>query len=94
MWSSGAATASLKLAANGALRETRDLAAHALAAPIASTIARTALAALRLFGEPFHDPFHDRSQLLLFPLPCGMSQAMYWCHVSNPTQGCCPGQCV
>jgi hypothetical protein len=41
-----------------ALRETRSLALHALAAPIAQEIALTALAALGLSTDPFHDPFH------------------------------------
>jgi hypothetical protein len=41
-----------------ALRQARDLTALALAAQIASKIALTALAALGLPGNPFHDPFH------------------------------------
>jgi len=41
-----------------ALREARDLAAYALAAPIARLSARMALAALGLPGDPFHGPFH------------------------------------
>ena len=41
-----------------ALRGARDLAAYALAAPIARSIARMALAALGLTGDPFHDLFH------------------------------------
>ncbi len=44
-----------------ALRVACDLAAHALAAQIAPNIALTALAALGLCGEPFHDPFHART---------------------------------
>jgi hypothetical protein len=43
-----------------ALRETRSLALHALAAPIARTIARLALAALGLSGDPVHEPVHGR----------------------------------
>ena len=43
-----------------ALREARDLAAHALAVPIARKIAQMALTALGLSGDPFHDPFHAR----------------------------------
>ena len=43
-----------------ALRGARDLAAQALAAPIPRIIALTALAALGLFKDPFHDPFHAR----------------------------------
>ena len=43
-----------------ALRETRSLPAHALAAPIARQIAQMALAALGLSKDPFHDPFHAR----------------------------------
>jgi hypothetical protein len=41
-----------------ALRETRDLAAHALTAPIAPVTALMALAALGLSGNPVHDPVH------------------------------------
>ena len=37
-----------------ALRETCDLAAHALTAPMAAVIALMALAALELSGEPVH----------------------------------------
>jgi hypothetical protein len=43
-----------------ALREARDLAASALPAQIARLIAPTALAALGLSGDPFHEPFHAR----------------------------------
>jgi hypothetical protein len=43
-----------------ALRETRSLAVDALAAPIAQEIALTALAALGVSTDPFHDPFHAR----------------------------------
>ena len=43
-----------------ALREARDLAACALAAPIPPVIALAALVALGLSGGPFHDPFHAR----------------------------------
>jgi hypothetical protein len=46
-----------------ALRETRSLAAHALAAPIAQQIALMALFALGLSGDPFHEPFHARGSL-------------------------------
>ena len=41
-----------------ALRETRSLPPHALAAPIAQELALMAMAALGLSGDPFHDPFH------------------------------------
>jgi hypothetical protein len=41
-----------------ALRVTRSLALHALAAPIAQEIALIALTALGLSGDPFHEPFH------------------------------------
>jgi len=44
-----------------ALRETRSLPAHALAAPTAQEIALVALAALGLSGEPVHEPVHARS---------------------------------
>jgi hypothetical protein len=44
--------------ASDALRETRSLAVHALAALIARKIALTALAALGLSKDPFHEPFH------------------------------------
>ena len=43
-----------------ALREVRSLAPHALAAPIARAIALTAMAALELSKDPFHEPFHAR----------------------------------
>jgi hypothetical protein len=42
-----------------ALRGTRDLAAHALTAPIAPDIAMMALATLGIFGNPVHKPVHD-----------------------------------
>jgi hypothetical protein len=45
-----------------ALRGARDLAAHALAAPIAPIIALTALAALGLSGYPVHEPVHARGR--------------------------------
>ena len=41
-----------------ALRETRSLALHALAAAIARKIALIALAALGLSQDPFHEQFH------------------------------------
>ena len=44
----------------GALREARARAAHALAAPMAWVIARMALAALGLSGDPVHEPVHVR----------------------------------
>jgi hypothetical protein len=44
-----------------ALRETRSLPAHALAAPMAQEIALVALAALGLSGDPVHEPVHARS---------------------------------
>jgi hypothetical protein len=53
------ATASRK-PASGALREACAAAAHALAAPIARAIARMALAALGLSGDPVHEPVHAR----------------------------------
>ena len=43
-----------------ALRGARSPAAHPLAAPIAQIIALTALAALGLSKDPFHEPFHAR----------------------------------
>ena len=43
-----------------ALREARDLAAHALTAPIAPSIALMALAALGLSDDPVHEPVHAR----------------------------------
>jgi hypothetical protein len=45
-----------------ALREVRDPAAYALAAPIAPIIALTALAALGLSGDPVHEPVHARGR--------------------------------
>jgi hypothetical protein len=50
-----------------ALRETCDLAAHALAAPIASVIALMTPAALGLSGDPVHEPVHA-----LKLDPCGL----------------------
>jgi hypothetical protein len=44
--------------ASGALRGARAQAAHALAAQIARLIARMALAALGLSGDPVHEPVH------------------------------------
>jgi hypothetical protein len=46
--------------ASSALRGARSRAAHALAAPIARVIARMALAALGLPGDPVHVPVHVR----------------------------------
>jgi predicted DNA-binding transcriptional regulator YafY len=43
-----------------ALREARAAPAHALAAPIARAIARMALAALGLSGDPVHEPVRVR----------------------------------
>ena len=43
-----------------ALRGARAVAAHALAAPMARAIARMALAALGLPGDPVHEPVHAR----------------------------------
>jgi hypothetical protein len=43
-----------------ALRGARAAAAHALAAPIARAIARMALAALGLSGDPVHESVHAR----------------------------------
>jgi hypothetical protein len=48
-----------------ALREACDLAASALAAPIAQIIALAALAALGLSSEPFHETFHMSWQAAL-----------------------------
>jgi hypothetical protein len=45
-----------------ALREARDLAACALAAQIARAIALTALAALGISSEPFHEALHAGSR--------------------------------
>jgi hypothetical protein len=42
-----------------ALRGARSLSAHALAAPIAGVIARMALTALGLSGDPVHEPVHE-----------------------------------
>jgi integrase len=49
--------------ATGALRETRSLAAHALAAPIARQIALMALTALGLSGDPVHDSVHAQGPI-------------------------------
>jgi hypothetical protein len=51
-----------------ALRGTRDLAAHALTAPIAPIIALMALAALGLPGDPVHEPVHARGLISYFRL--------------------------
>jgi len=48
-----------------ALREVRSLAPHALAAPIARAIALTAMAALELSKDPFHEPFHARGHYVM-----------------------------
>jgi|SRR6516165_7592390 len=45
-----------------ALRDTRSLPAHALAALMSRKVALTALAVLGLSGDPFHDPFHARGR--------------------------------
>ena len=47
-----------------ALRGPCSLAAHALAAQMAPIMALTALAALELSGDPFHEPFHGNLNLL------------------------------
>ena len=44
-----------------ALREACYPAAHALPAPTTQDIALTALVALGLSGDPFHEPFHARA---------------------------------
>jgi len=59
-----------------ALREARDLAAYALAAPIAPIIALMALAALGLSDDPVHEPVHARDL-------CASSS----CYLSNPAEG-------
>jgi hypothetical protein len=46
-----------------ALRGARSLAADALAAPIARVMARVALAALGLSGDPVHEPVHAQGPL-------------------------------
>ena len=53
-----------------ALREACSLTAHALAALIAQQIALTALAALGLSKDPFHEPFHDRGLTSGRPVHC------------------------
>jgi hypothetical protein len=52
------------------LQEARSRAAHALAAPIARIMALTALAALGLSEDPFHEPFHARGLALRRPVHC------------------------
>ena len=50
-----------------ALRGTRAVATHALAAPIARVTALTALTTLGLCRDPFHEPFHaPRPHVLSF----------------------------
>jgi hypothetical protein len=51
-----------------------SLPARALPAPIARQIALTALAALGLPGEPFHEPFHARGPLSSNPGYCAKRQ--------------------
>jgi hypothetical protein len=46
-----------------ALRGARSGAAEALGAPMARVMARTALAALGIYGDPVHKPVHVRSAL-------------------------------
>ena len=58
-WPERGATAGRK-PASGALRGPRSRAAHALAAPIARGMARIALSALGLSGDPVHEPVHVR----------------------------------
>jgi len=53
-----------------ALREARSLAAHALAASIAREIARVALTALGLPGDPVHEPVHARGPAAVILLLC------------------------
>jgi len=53
-----------------ALREARSRAARTLAAPIARIIALTALAALGLSKDPFHEPFHARGLASRCPVHC------------------------
>ena len=53
-----------------ALRGARDLAAHALAAPIAPIIALMALTALGISGDPVHEPVHARS-------PCSLCSGRF-----------------
>ena len=58
-----------------ALREARSRAAHTLAAPIARIIAVTALAALGLSKDPFHEPFHARGLASRRPVDPRLSHA-------------------
>jgi hypothetical protein len=53
-----------------ALREARDLAAYARAAPIAPAIALMALAALGLSDDPVHEPVHARPLRHIILLLC------------------------
>ena len=53
--------------ASDALRVARAAAAHTLAAPIARAIARMALAALGLSGEPVHESVHARDPVSPHP---------------------------
>jgi hypothetical protein len=53
-----------------ALRGARDLVASALPAWIARIVALTALAALGLSKDPFHEPFHARSLVSHHPVHC------------------------
>ena len=63
-----------------ALRVTWSLAVDALAALIERGIALTALAALGLSGDPFHEPFHDRAPRAArgTARTCGPAPARIW----------------
>jgi hypothetical protein len=53
-----------------ALRAACSPAAHPLPAPIARIITLTALAALGLSEDPFHEPFHARGLASRRPVHC------------------------
>ena len=68
-----------------ALREARSRAAHTLAAPIPRIIALTALAALGLSKDPFHEPFHARAlrHAFLFTVR-NLTEGLYYAPMSMP----------
>ena len=65
-----------------ALRGPCSLAADALAAQMAPIMALTALAALELSGDPFHEPFHGN----LNPLAAVAETGVGWRDLTTCTQ--------
>ena len=61
-----------------ALREACSRALHALAAPVPRKIALTALAALGLSTDPFHDPFHAHGLCVMSSCPLCAARHAHW----------------